>query len=106
MNSTLIKQEYFKLIKKLNQCNKLKNQETEVYFYLDSTESESLKLFAAISDTQRILLCNKIGRESWDVAGFSGLVNLEDFIAHLLQTVSTQNDLTNQIKSHIFKLMG
>jgi len=103
MNLGLIKQEYFELIKKLNQGNKLKNQETEVYFYIDSTEAQHLKLFAAISDGQKILLCERLDRDSWVDSGYSGYENLEDCIIKLLQTDGVQNNLTDQIKSHIFK---
>lgn len=46
MNS-LIKREYFELANKLNQANKIKNQETVIYFYIDEADSESVKLCAS-----------------------------------------------------------
>ena len=105
MNSSpIIKHEYFELVKKLNQSNKFKNQETEVYFYIDSINLDHLKLFAAISNDQKIELCHKIKNLKWLASQYSLFLNLEIFIAHLLHKKAEQTDLTNYIKSHIFKL--
>lgn len=105
MNSTvIIKQEYFELIKKLNQANKHENQVTEIYFYIDSSELNHLKLFAAISESQKILLCHKNYRSAWIEAGFSEYPYLENYIIQLLKTYDLQDNLTNHIKSHVFKL--
>lgn len=103
-SSLVIKLEYFELVKKFNQANKLKNQETDVYFYIDSTNPDYLKLFATISDFQKILLCYKINRSKWVESQFSEFPNLEIFIAQLLRYKKSTTDLTKQIKSHIFKL--
>ena len=99
-----IKQEYFELIKKLNQSNKHKNQVTNVYFYIVSTNTNHLKLFAAISDSQKIMLCHKIGKSKWRESQFSQYPNLEEFIAYLLPDCSDRDNLTKYLKSHIFKL--
>lgn len=105
MNSSfIIKQEYFELVKKLNNSNKHKNQTTELYFFINSTNSNNLKLYAAISDTQKILLCEKLNSGHWLEAGFSEYPNLENYILHLLRTGDHHDNLTNYIKSHIFKL--
>lgn len=103
-SSPVIKHEYFGLVKKLNQTNRHKNQETEIYFYIDSTNSNHLKFFAAISATQKILLCQKNDWSNWSESGFSEYPNLERFINRLLRTSDNESNLTNYIKSHIFKL--
>ena len=105
MNSSpLIKQEYFELIIKLNQANKHKDQKTDIYFYIDSTKPDHLKLFAAISDSQKILLCHKLVKSKWKESRASHFENLEQFLAQLLRYGETHNNLTNYIRSHIFKL--
>lgn len=76
---------------------------TDVYFYIDSN-SNSLQLFAAISDFQKILLCEKRSTSLWMRSGFSEYETLEDYLARLLRIYNYQNELTNYIKSHIFKL--
>lgn len=101
--STIIKHEYFELVKKLNQSNTLKNQKTTLYFYVDSVDPNYLKLFAAISDTQKILLCHRSHDSSWIESGFSDYPNLENYIVNLLRKYAGQDDLTKCIKSHIFK---
>ena len=103
--SSSIKKEYFDLINKLNQSNKRKNQDTDVYFYIDEVDAESAKLFAAISDIQRILLCEKkYNLKSWAPLYLSGFSNLEDFLVTLLSEQKYETKLTDFIKSHIFKL--
>lgn len=104
MNSSLvIKQEYFELLKKLNQSNKHKNQVTDVYFYIDSTNLIHLKLYAAISEYQKLLLCEKIKVLPWAQANITDFVELEQFLCNLLNTIKINCDLTGLIKSHIFK---
>ncbi len=102
--SALIKHEYFELVIKLNQANKLKNQETDVYFYIDSTNPDHIRLFSAISNDQKILLCYKYKQSKWFESGYSPFQNLEIFIARLLRYKENMPDLTDFIKSHIFKL--
>ncbi|MEK6629061.1 MAG: hypothetical protein AABY53_10585 [Bdellovibrionota bacterium] len=103
-SSPFVKQEYFKLVKKLNHSNKLKNQKTDLFFYIDLTNPSHLKLYAAISDSQKILLCKKSDGTVWTETGFSEYPNLEDFIAQLLQIDDKHKNLTEYFKSHIFKL--
>ncbi|MEK6627677.1 MAG: hypothetical protein AABY53_03550 [Bdellovibrionota bacterium] len=103
-SSLIIKYEYFELVKKLNQSNKLKNQETDLYFYIDSADADHLKLFAAISASQKILLCHKNHGSNWTESGFSKYPNLESHIAELLRKSNAWEDLTNYIKSHVFEL--
>lgn len=101
--SFVIKQEYFALIKKLNQSNKHKNQHL---FYIDSSHEDHLKLFAAIPGSQKILLCYKVKQSKWMESQFSQFSILEEFIAELLILYDGNKgvDLTKYIKSHIFKL--
>lgn len=103
-SATTIKQEYFELIKKLNQSNKLKNQATAPYFYIDSSNLIHLKLFAAISDFQKILLCEKINALPWAPTNNTEFADLEEFLSALLNTTTIKGDLTTFIKSHVFKL--
>lgn len=101
--SLTIKQEYFKLVKKLNLTNINKNQVTNIYFYIDSVPGNHLKLFAAVSETQKILLNEKIGTKAWVQANTTSFIELEVFLSELLNKVKIENDLTSLIKSHIFK---
>ena len=99
----IIKYEYFELIRKLNQTNKLKNQQTDICFYIDSANPDHLKLFAAVSENQKILLCEKIKLLPWTQASITELTELEEFLSYLLNTEIIENGLTFLIKSHIFK---
>ncbi len=103
MNS-LIKKEYFDLINKLNQSNKRKNQTSDVYFYINTTDPIGEKLFAAISSNQKILLVEKNFNGSWRPLYLSGFFELEDFLATILNLPECETNLTDFIKSHIFKL--
>ncbi|MEK6627675.1 MAG: hypothetical protein AABY53_03540 [Bdellovibrionota bacterium] len=103
-SSLIIKQKYFELVTKLNQSNKFKNQETDLYFFIDSTRPNYLKLYAAISDNQKIVLCYKYKQSQWLASQYSQFPSLEIFIARLLLFKEAQPDLTNHIKSHVFKL--
>lgn len=102
MNS-LIKKEYFDLINKLNKSNKHRNQNTEVYFYIDETDSETAKLFVAISNEQKILLAEKNYLGTWKAKELSGFFNLEEYLVTFLDRRKSEIDLTYFIKSHIFK---
>lgn len=103
--SNLVKYEYFELVKKLNHTNKLKNQQTDIFFYIDSNNLNHLKLYVAISYSQRILICEKLQRSTWFGSGYSGFSNLEDFIAGLFEFYKPHENLTDYIKSHIFELV-
>lgn len=100
----LIKKEYFDLLNKLNQSNKHKNQNTNIYFYIDEADPNSMKLFAAISAAQKILLCEKVyDAGDWEPLYLSGFSNLEDFLVKILNKKKHETNLTEFIKSHIFK---
>src|SRR3989344_1413698 len=102
--SDAIKKEYFELVNKLNSSNKIKNQNTEIYFYIDESDLSSAKLFAAISNTQKILLCEKVyDIGDWGPLYLSGFSNLEDFLVKILNKKKHETNLTEFIKSHIFK---
>lgn len=101
--SNLVKHEYFDLVKKLNEANKLKNLQTDIFFYIDSSNLNHLKLYAAISYSQRILLCEKPRKSTWFGSGYSGFSNLENFIADLLEFFTPNENLTTYVKSHIFE---
>lgn len=101
--SQSVKMEYFNLINKLNLSNKLKNQNTEIYFYVDETDFTVAKLFAAISKGQKILLIEKNSKGYWEPVYLSGFSNLEEFLVKLMNTQKQVGNLTDLIKSHIFK---
>ena len=62
------------------------------------------KLFAAISSNQKILLVEKNFNGSWRPMYLSGFSELEDFLATILNLSECETNLTDFIKSHIFKL--
>ena len=102
--NALIKKEFFDLINKLNQSNKLKNQNIELYFYIGKSGLGVEKLFAAITCDQKILLGEKSQYGTWKPAYLSGFSNLEDCIADVLNVKKHESKLTDLIRSHIFKL--
>lgn len=95
-----IKKEYFELINKLNQSNKIKDLNTEIYFYISHTS----QLFIAVSADQKILLCQKTVNNFWIPAHLSGFDNFEKFVAMLLNSVAPSDNPTKLIKSELFKL--
>lgn len=103
MNS-FIKKEYFELLKKLNRTNKQKNLNTDIYFYIDDSDSNFLILFAAISKDQKIILADKMFKKNWIPKYLSGFSDFEEFIVEILNTEKLNDNLTDQLKSHIFKL--
>lgn len=76
-----IKSEYFELLKILNKSNKVKNEITKLSFYVDASNSQNLKLYAALSIDQKILLCEKKGRSKWRSTNTSQFSDLDKFIA-------------------------
>lgn len=97
-------QEYFELIRQLNSANKLKDQKTDVYFFI-KTEGIEAKLCAAISESQKIYLCYRVKINVWFPGKISRYSNLEQFICTTLNREYEKDlDLTNFIKSHLFKL--
>lgn len=103
-SSATIKHEYLELVNKLNQSNKLKNQITDIYFYIDSSNPTHSKLVAAISSDQKIVLCEKIKTRPWAPANNTEFGELEGFLSTLLNSIIFKNDLTTLVKSHVFKL--
>lgn len=96
--------EYFELIKLLNSSNKIKDQKTEIYFFIQANEGTE-KLYAAISESQKIYLCYKPALNIWRPGNVSGYFELEKFICRSLSVqIPGDTNLTNFIKSHLFKL--
>lgn len=100
---SLIKKEYFDLVIKLNSANKLKNENTEIYFYIEITDSGVEKLFATIANLQKILLLEKNIGGHWFPKYLSGVSNFEDFLCEIMNTFNGAEELTNYIKLHIFE---
>lgn len=99
----LIKQDYFKMLIKLNSANRKANEITEDYFFIESTDNGFLKLYSTIKgQDQKILLCIQPERSRWRAVNFE-YDNLSGFIAKLLLFESSHPDLTAFIKSQIFK---
>lgn len=91
------------MLKKLNEPNRKTNERTEVYFFVDSSNPRHLKLFSAIDKDQKLLLCEMTYAIWWDVKNFT-YPNLCEFICAILKTKTEDEDLTEFIKSRIFKL--
>lgn len=104
----LVKKEYFELLNRLNHANKQMNMNTDVYFYIDRSDPNILKLFAAISKNQKIMLATNKLNKLWEAKYLTGSNNLEEYIAEILNLntkESSENvNVTDLIKSHIFKL--
>lgn len=97
-------QEYFELVKQLNSANKVKDQKTEVYFFVKMDEKIP-KLYAGISEAQKIYLCYKNEFSIWKQGKTSGYLALEKVLCKILFIENISNtDLTKAIKSHLFKL--
>lgn len=65
--NTNAKKEYRELVNLLNKGNKLQNEKTEAYFYIDRFNAEEPKLFAALNNGQKWLLCVNI-KKYWRAA--------------------------------------
>ena len=94
-----IKQDYFKLLRDLNKSNKIKNENTELYFIIEDN-----KLFAALSKDQKLLLCNRKGKEWWP-SNHNLYADLEEHIADFLNKTSGITDLTSELKLSIFQIV-
>lgn len=100
--NSLIKNEYRAMINKLNLSNRQRNERTQEYFFIDSADSE-LKLFSAVSQSQKLLLCVANKRKMWFAAN-DEFQDLAKFLAWTMRHYNGQDDLTHFIKSHVFKL--
>ena len=98
-----IKNEYLELVQRLNRSNKSRNQLTALYFHLDSTDPDHLKLFAAVSIHQKLLLCEKKEGGLWVPVETTSLFELVEFLTSLLNKVKDTSNITTLIKSNIFK---
>ena len=94
-----IKQDYFKLIRDLNKSNKNKDVKTELTFIVIEN-----KLYATISKDTKILLCHQT-EEHWYPSNYSLYLDLEDYIAVLLNKSKTVTNLDEKIKLSIFQLL-
>lgn len=99
------KQEYFKLVVKLNRSNGIADLSTDLYFYMESSDGKNWKLYAALNKYQRQLLCEKAETGKWRSGNVSEYLHMERFIFKLLQfsVVIDSTELTALIKSALFK---
>ena len=105
-----IKKDYFSLLKDLNISNKLRNEKTELQFAAEplegATTEPSLNLYALLSDDQRFLVSSWTESRGWIANTNSKYDNLFSLITYLLRTEKVKlesNDLTDEIKSFIFR---
>ena len=98
-----IKLEYFELIKLLNKTNKTKNEITKLSFYVDESNKQHLKLYAALSKDQKILLCEKKNRNKWISTGVTQFSELEKFLAKNSSNYYLLN-FTDLLLAQIFEL--
>ena len=101
----LVKKEYIELLNRLNHANKQMNMNTDVFFYIDRSDPNILKLFAAISKDQKIILATKKLNKLWEAKYLIGLSSLEEYIVDILNLNIQENseEVTDLIKSQIFK---
>ncbi len=98
-----IKSEYFELLKLLNKSNKTKDEITKLSFYVDEANNHNLKLYAALSKDQKILLCEKKSNKKWRASNASKFSELEKFIALNANDYCLEN-FTSLILTRIFEL--
>ncbi len=101
-----IKKDYFSLLKDLNISNKLRNEKTELVFAAEPANDVDLNLYALLTDDQRFLVSTWSEAHGWIANTNSKYDNLFSLITYLLRTEKVKlesNDLTDEIKSFIFR---
>lgn len=104
--NTLLKREYFELCRKLNKSNLIKNQKTDVLFFIEQ-ENNKLILYSTTNQAYRIQLVSRNVKYKWEPSGFSGLFILEEHISSFANNnnleKTNRDELTKRIKSFIFQ---
>lgn len=101
-----IKKDYFSLLKDLNISNKLKNEKTELHFATEPVNDLDVNLYALLSDDQKFLVSSWTEGRGWIANTNSKYDNLFSLITYLLRTEKVKlesNDLTEEIKSFVFR---
>ena len=101
-----IKKDYFSLLKDLNISNKLRNEKTELQFAAEPINDLDLNLYALLSGDQKFLVSSWSESRGWIANTNSKYDNLFSLITYLLRTEKVKlesNDLTEEIKSFIFR---
>jgi hypothetical protein len=101
-----IKKDYFSLLKDLNISNKLRNEKTELLFAAEPFNDVELNLYALLSDDQRFLVSTWSEARGWIANTNSKYDSLFSLITYLLRTEKVKlesNDLTEEIKSFVFR---
>ncbi len=80
-----ILQEYFSLVRDLNQTNKFKNEQTEVYFQIEEQIKEQTVLFAKIANEHKIRLCCLISSRAWIIDQNTKYIKLSEWLVMQLQ---------------------
>ncbi len=93
-----LKQNYFELVNRLNQSNRIKNQITEPQFFIIEN-----RLYLGLSLSQKLVICSCLNR-CWFASQITGLDLFEQEIARLMNNSGNdQNNLDIQIKKLLFK---
>ena len=103
---TQLKSEFFELCRMLNRSNLKTNQKTDIHFFIEKTNYNSI-LYAKTNNISKLRLAIKVEKSPWRACKYSKQYLLENTIAHLLN--KSQIDLiesivlTKLIKSLIFQ---
>ncbi len=85
-----ILQEYFSLVKDLNQTNKFKIEQTQIIFEIEEIVNNRSILIAKISKEQKIRLCCLMTSKIWMVDQNTRYVNLSEWLVKLLHAYNNQ----------------
>lgn len=99
----IIKKEFRELVNHLNTGNKLRNEKTEVYFYIDRTSDKHWSFFATIGGKQKILLCYRSNRK-WLTFEYTAFPAFSEFCLKIIKQDETlsEKDLTKKIMGLLF----
>ncbi len=103
MELKIIQKEYFKLVVLINKSNKLKNEKTKLTFKVIQTHQIE-HLYAATHAGSKICLASCGIKNFWQVTGFSGLFELENFLIKILNenSIHQKGDYTELILGKLF----
>lgn len=99
-----ILQEYFSLVKDLNQTNKFKNEQTQIRFEIEAFAGTPSVLFSKISNDQKIRLCNQVSCEVWRVDNSCKYVYLAQWMVILLQQYNIEKINLKMTFNDFFKI--
>lgn len=97
------KKEYRELINLLNKGNKTQNEKTEAYFYIDRSNVREAKLFAALNNGQKFLICVNVKR-NWQLTEPNFFPNFSGICLELLKSddLLSSQEITMKILNTLF----